>query len=246
MLRFRHDRLLLPDADGWAMASPAALCERFARHRDGSFSDAVHAGAVLPMTLRNGAPLAVRVVVGLPLTRVEEHEWLDRFEAWLSIPDGTLAIASGIDAILSGAPSRTGRMWRVAVPAGDHRVEVFTHLPCANARVPDGFARPVDWFRASYPGEEPPEWMNGRAYLAGHPIHVIVRLTPLCDLPQLPPLGPDGRVPDAVDPRPLLFCPRGILCGRQDAGSDTPPPVVRHRNSSTDGAMISAFANPAT
>ncbi|MEM7248370.1 MAG: pentapeptide repeat-containing protein [Acidobacteriota bacterium] len=75
--------------------------------------------------------ITVRLVVG-PLTEAEAHAWTERHVDVLHLPDGRLALTSGLDWVLAARSPRAAESTdcrHVRVPPGSYRVEVHPRFP---------------------------------------------------------------------------------------------------------------------
>src|SRR5690349_21465023 len=127
----RKDLYLYNEATGWILTS--ACLNHSEELSTDDWDEEVARGTLIPMSLVQDDSLIIRVVANEPLTSQEDEEWLDRFEAKLSIPDGKLVLAAGIDYVESPEDCDEDYACHVDVDPGDYRVTVYTYFGGVNA-----------------------------------------------------------------------------------------------------------------
>jgi len=161
----RHDVYIENDSNGFSVVPSASVADVIADDRRNDHRFAAEHRALM-LILNGDDSFPARLVVNEPLTTEEESEWIARVCWRLRIPCGTVLLCGGfdpraLDAWQAGEDAFAGATHSFGVPAGDYRVDVYTHRPTASGRIiEDSWPRPLGtWFRAEHPGEPFPGWM---------------------------------------------------------------------------------------
>lgn len=151
-----------------------------ALHSEEGWSDAVHAGAVIPILLADDSAFSCRVVVGRELSGAEQTEVM-RLRWWLELPEGGLTIAGGTEFAQGEFTVDEGEEFhhQLDVPPGRYRVDVLTYAAGINGEL--GLDEPIgSWWRRTRPEQPFPRWLELACAWApdrdpGHDDHWIQR-----------------------------------------------------------------------
>ncbi len=218
-LNMRKDVYLYNEATGWLLTSGSRNGLTSIPEGD-DWNEAVRRGAFIPMSLMQDDALVLRVVANEPLLEQEEAEWLDRFVAKLSIPDGKLAMCGGIE-FLESPETFQDYVRYVDVDPGDYLVTVYTYFGSVNAPDEDDVNGKGEtlkkYWKRTRKGEKVPGWIiaadEGEEWEEDVPTYLIGNLIHLMPHDREPaPLTLEGGwISEEVAPRLPELCPRGIL-----------------------------------
>lgn len=146
---------------------------------------AIVAGDLLPVSLWHDDPFVVRVVLGDSLKPQENLEWVGKFSWPLRVPDGRLAIVSGVEFLEETFEEldewQADYVCFLDVPPGDYLVTIYAYLNSVNGEAflkeatPNDAKEPIGaFFRRTHPGKEFPIWLQKHCvtYPATDPNHV--------------------------------------------------------------------------
>jgi len=167
----REDVYVENDSGGMSILSSSVVDRVIAddRRNDEAFAGAHEA---ILVALEGDDSFIARVVVGEPLTREEEAQWICRIRTRLAVPCGRLLVCGGFDPRCLADFREQGPMGyvhEVRVPPGEYLADVYTHLPTMSARfLRESWDEKIGtWFRREHPGEAFPSWLA--AELASFP-----------------------------------------------------------------------------
>lgn len=190
-------------------------------------------GAIMATELYQDDGYYVRVVEG-ELTEAEKNEWTARAAWKLNLESGEMVVSGVCDEDLedymedfpvaaAGGSYHLGCF--VQVPAGVYAVSLYSYPPgdlsggwmriesarefklCFGRESGIEHEKPLDYFRRTRPGDEPPAWVKDEYEDAAY-LNFLIHLAPLeKDLP-LPAFEPDGCL--AWQYRKPEICPLGI------------------------------------
>jgi hypothetical protein len=202
---------------------------------DEEWLQAIKDGVFLPFQLVQDDPFIIRVVLDEPLTGQEQAEWVGCTRHKLRIPDGRLAVIGGGPEYLWGEDMEEFTRF-LDVPPGDYLAELYTYFHCVNGSYclnEAGSPEPIgSYFRRTRPGQPFPLWLRNECaddpesdpghddewedveadYDSEQPTYVgfLLRLAPLSDEPELPPMEDNWFEIGSGARRPAV-CPIGVV-----------------------------------
>jgi hypothetical protein len=202
---------------------------------DAEWLKAIKDGVFLPFQLVQDDSIIIRVVLDEPLSGQEQDEWVGLTRHKLRIPDGRLVLIGGGTEYLWGEDMTEFTRF-LDVPPGDYLAELYTYFQgvngsyCLNEVTPK---EPIGtYFRRTRPGEPFPLWLRNECaddpeadpghdeewedaeadYDTEQPTYVgfLLRLSPLGEVPDLPPMEGGWFDIGSGARRPAL-CPIGVV-----------------------------------
>ena len=232
--------LEIPDDSGCLMLYSKALGGREQKAVRFNLAEAIQDGLVIPLAL-DGDGYTIRVILDEPLNETEEAEWVAKIDWMLKIPDGALIVGGAIDPEIPLEEFLGDMSLEVAVPPGDYRVELYTHLPSSMGtyclRSAGNRELINEYFQRTRPEQTMPRWLADTDFEFGNalsdeeydqlddfePLEFVVRLTPLTEAPPPLPQLDDGWFPHDVNVRKPELCPLGIRFEGEEEDDDHEP-----------------------
>lgn len=132
-----------------------------------NWAKAVEKGVFIPMELALDDDFLLRVVVG-ELRDAEASDWVGRLSWKLSLPEGQLVLASGIEYLIEEdkeAEFLHELTNLIEVPPGDYRFDIYSYLVGVHGEwdLPEGDKEPLGaYFRRTRAEEAMPDWLKSR------------------------------------------------------------------------------------
>jgi hypothetical protein len=162
----RKDVYVDNDSGGMSILSSSVL-ERViddGRENDAQF---VTAHEAILASLVGDDSFIARVVVGEPLTKDEQEQWITHYRWALKVPCGKLLVCGGFDPDILGTWIEEGSadyVQVVEVPEGEYLVDVYAYLHTMNGRMlleQEMGEKLGEWFRRDHAGRAYPSWVAG-------------------------------------------------------------------------------------